>query len=450
MKRILSVALVLQLALPLAVFAAAERPVNIRGIRPLGMGDAFTALADDQNLFFYNPAGSTLRTGSLLTIIELNATIGKDLLDGYDFISDNEDKMSKFDELTPQQQADLINEIDRTISKLNPSFGVGLPNTNYVSGPMGSGWHWGTGLFGQVSGSFRLNADIVPSLDYDINADGMIPINIAKRFENVKHLPGKIGVGANLKLINRAQIKDDRVSFLQLEDFSSPQLQRGRGYGLDLGFLYQPNDRWSYGLANMDFLGTKIHYDQVDAEKGFTAKPKRTATIKPRWNFGAAWTPTKVTNNRLTLAADIKDFMNADNKVFFDDGFLADTAWTHVHLGAEYRWLCFRVRAGANQGYPTFGLGLDIPVLKLDYTYFSDELGRTAGTTKQTNHMLALALRFGSGKTEARDRIAGVSNSSAVDAPTPPPSQPAETGQAPAAEAAPTENAVPVEDATAQ
>lgn len=435
MKRIFSVALVLQLALPLAAFGAAERPVNIRGIRPLGMGDAFTALADDQNLFFYNPAGSTLRTGSLLTILELSATIGKDLLDGKDFIEDNEDKMSKFDELTPTEQANLINEIDRTISKLNPSFGVGLPGTNYVSGPMGSGWHWGTGLFGQVSGSFRLNADIVPSLDYDINADGIIPINISKRFENVKHVPGKIGVGANLKLINRAQIKEDRVSFLQLEDFSSPQLQRGSGYGADLGLIYQPNDRWSYGLTNMDFLGTKIDYDQVDAEKGFTMKPKRSATIKPRWNIGAAWTPIKITKSRLTLAADIKDFANADDKVFFQDGFWADTAWTHVHLGAEYRWLCFRLRAGANQGYPTFGLGLDIPVLKLDYTYYSDELGRTAGTTKQTNHMLAIALRFGTGKTEARDRIAAV-KSSAVDAPTPPPAS--------------MENAVPVESATPQ
>jgi hypothetical protein len=435
---------------------AAERPVAVRGIRPLGMGDAFTAIADDQNVFFYNPAGSVQRTKGLVTILELPATIGTDLMDAYDYISDNEDKLTKFNELSAQEQANLINEIDRTITKLNPSFGVGGPNSNYVSGPIGDGYHWGFGVFGQAQGSFRLNTGIVPNLDYDVNWD-IVPMgNVSKRWENVWRVPGKIGVGANLKYIQRSQIKDERVSFLQLEDFESPPLQAGRGFGMDLGVLYQPNDRWTTGLAINDFLGTSLDFDSVSAEKGFSAKPSRTGTIKPRVNVGAAWTPSRLTfwpgrglstGHRLVLAADLKDVANSDSPVLFDGAVVPDQFWAHLHLGAEYRWWFTRLRVGANQGYPTFGLGFDLPLVKLDYAYYSDELTQFAGGLQQSNHMLTLAVRFGSGGTEARERIAGAATKAAPVAPA------AATSTAtdvPAADTPTPDEAVPVEKTPAE
>ena len=36
---------------------AKELPAFYEGVRPLGMGGAFTAIADDNNAIFYNPAG---------------------------------------------------------------------------------------------------------------------------------------------------------------------------------------------------------------------------------------------------------------------------------------------------------------------------------------------------------------------------------------------------------
>lgn len=416
MKRSLLAIAVLAGLFPVSGWAA-ERPANVRGIRPLGMGDAFTAVADDQNIFFYNPAGTIQRTGSMVTFLELPVTIGEDLLDAMDFIDENEDKLTKFDTLSGQEQANLIRKMDETITPLNPHVGVGLPNINYLSGSESDDKRvfWGFGGFGQVEGSFRLNTGIVPSVDYDINQDAIIPFNFAFRVNELPwSVPGKLGIGANLKYIVRNQIKDERVSFLQLEDFSSPPTQTGNGYGADLGFLYQPNMRWNFALTSMDFLGTSLDFDALEAEKGFQAKSSRTGTIHPRWNMGFAWTPGRFsywpgkglrTGNRLLLAMDIRDVFNADNKVFFDDGLVAETAWTHMHLGAEYRWWFLRLRGGFNQGYPTFGLGVDWPLLKLDYAYFSDELGRHSGTLEQANHMISLSFRIGGGKTQARERI---------------------------------------------
>ncbi|HCJ65830.1 MAG TPA: hypothetical protein DHV62_00510, partial [Elusimicrobia bacterium] len=68
---------------------------------------------------------------------------------------------------------------------------------------------------------------------------------------------------------------------------------------------------------------------------------------------------------------------------------------THLHLGAEVGWKMMRIRGGFNQGYPTFGFGIYTPILlDIEYTYYSTELGKFAGQIPETNHMLALALRF--------------------------------------------------------
>ena len=71
MKKILSYLLtaLFVFAAMLQTVAASEPQVFIRGIRPLGMGGAFTAIADDQNAVFYNPSGITQRQGGLFTLI---------------------------------------------------------------------------------------------------------------------------------------------------------------------------------------------------------------------------------------------------------------------------------------------------------------------------------------------------------------------------------------------
>lgn len=410
MKRIITVLL----ALITVTAKAAEAPLMIRGARALGMGDALTALADDQNVFFYNPAGAIQRTGSLITLMDLQATVSADVLETMDFISANKEDLQTFDTLPPTRQAELINKINAELIQLKPSFGVSFPNVSYLSTPSENRWHWGFGVFSQASGRLGFNPTVlVPSLYYDINADVAPMVNIAKAWPKAPFLPGKWGVGANVKYLNRGQVQDANVSVLALDNFETPPLQRAKGWGVDLGLLYQPTDRWNLGMTVMDAGSTKLEFDALDAENGFSAKPAHSAIIRQRINLGVAWTPARLgigsiglpTGSRLTLAADLRDIVNKDSKTFFDGGFLADTAGKHIHLGAEYRWWFLRLRGGANQGYSTFGAGIDWPALKIDYAYFSDEAGAFAGTSQHSAHTLSVALRFGTGRTQARDRV---------------------------------------------
>lgn len=413
MRALLRILTALSVMVPSFAWAA-ERPTVIRGIRPLAMGDAFTALADDQNIFFYNPAGTVMRTGSMFNLVNVTAAGNTDLLDALEFVDDNKDKLTDFNDLPVQERIDLTNEINGTISKLEPYLQASLLNMSFLSGPIANRFHWGAGVFTQTEGTFDIRTEFaIPEISYDMNADVVVPVNLAWRAGQIWKIPGQWGLGGNLKFMRRGQMSQTGISTIELEDIETPDPQIANGVGLDLGLLYRPTTRWNVGLAAMDFMGTKLEFDALEAKDGFEAKPAREETIKTRWNLGFGWTPAKLgigrvgipTGNRLQLAMDIKDIANPENKVFFDGGLIADTAWKHVHLGAQYSWWFLRLRGGANQGYPTFGLGADLPFLTLDYTYYGDELGETAGTLERQVHMVSLTLGFGGKNTEARDMI---------------------------------------------
>lgn len=446
MKRL---ALILLLGAWSAAAWAEERPVMIRGARALGMGDAFTALADDQNVFFYNPAGSVQRTGALFTLVDVPVTVSQDFIKTVNFIDDNKTDLENFDKLSSDEQADLINKIMTEMVRLRPTFGLGLPNVSFLSGPTENQWHWGGGLFSQVSGILGFAPDVVtPSLYYDINADIVPMATLSKRIK-MPFLPGNLGLGATGKFLTRAQAKDSHVSFLQLDSYSGPPLQPGHGLGLDLGLLYQPIRSLNIGATLMDAGGTQITYKAVDAQDGFEARPEMTDGIAQRLNIGLAWSPEKIgigsfalpLHGRLLLAADVKDLLNSDSKTFLDGNVVADSAGKHIHLGAEYRWWLFQFRGGANQGYATAGVGMNLSAVKLDYAFFSDEQGAFAGSIKHSSHILSFALRFGSDNTEARERVAdkGEKPGTAPSVPSAPavPSETTTPPVAPAVESAP-------------
>jgi hypothetical protein len=193
--------------------SAMERPMFVRGARALGMGDAFTAVADDQNIFFYNPAGAVQRTGAAFTLLDIPISAGADLKEVVDFISDNEDALKNFNALSLPEKSALLTKIDQELVPLRPVFGFGAPNISYLSGPLGTGFHWGAGLFGQANGQFGfVSGSTEPVVYYDLNADASPRAFLAKRFDSIPLLPGKLGVGATYKYLRRAQAQDASVT----------------------------------------------------------------------------------------------------------------------------------------------------------------------------------------------------------------------------------------------
>ena len=66
-----------------------------------------------------------------------------------------------------------------------------------------------------------------------------------------------------------------------------------------------------------------------------------------------------------------------------------------THLGAETKLTrIFSIRAGLNQGYLTAGLGIDLPVVKVDLATYGEELGGNAGVLEDRRLMFRLALEL--------------------------------------------------------
>jgi hypothetical protein len=63
-----------------------ENRVVIKGLRQVSMGGAFIAISDDENAFFYNPAGITQRNDYLLQILSIDAAVTKTTISAIDNI----------------------------------------------------------------------------------------------------------------------------------------------------------------------------------------------------------------------------------------------------------------------------------------------------------------------------------------------------------------------------
>jgi hypothetical protein len=237
---------------------------------------------------------------------------------------------------------------------------------------------------------------LVPNLDILGNADviGIVPIVYKWKYAPF-NLPGKLSVGTNLKYIMRGRLEENKRSVLAFDDYT-PSLQKGTGFGADVGALYEINDQWNAGMVISDIGGTMLTFSETTS--GGITKPSFSDVIKPQLNVGGAFKPNKIYywpgkywdigTTHLTLLADVNDITNSDQQLFSESFFMK------LHIGAELKWKMLAFRGGINQGYPTFGVGLNLLFLRLDYAYYVDELGQFAGSLPEPNHMITIAFRF--------------------------------------------------------
>lgn len=66
-----------------------------------------------------------------------------------------------------------------------------------------------------------------------------------------------------------------------------------------------------------------------------------------------------------------------------------------LHLGTEISLPIFDLRAGLNQGYMTYGLGMNFFVFNIDLSYYTKELGEYPGQTPQNRIQFGFNMDFG-------------------------------------------------------
>jgi hypothetical protein len=369
-------------------------------LRPLGMGNAFVAVADDKDALHYNPAGLNLinSLGNRKKRPEMGyypsdafdmhmnfLGLGLPLGTAYNLLAVYQNHDSSFSGGLEQLQGDSTLISDLVVFDRDPiPFGI-------LTGGELALHNFGMAYWGDVQ--------ISPFVDLGV----VLPQGGIERFQ--VEFAGEIGfarsflhdrlaIGLEYRLAFREIIEGVQLSagdimnqdvLVQIMRDSLNNrisyLNFGRlGHGIDLGALWQHNRSLRFGAVIQNL------FMKLNGEK-----------VTPELTLGAALSPIILQNNhrwkrKINFACDIEDILNSDNN------------WkgsTKINLGMEWEQTLIpyilkgRLSAGLKGGYLTAGIGGNLfSILHYEFATWSEEDGYYTGQKENRYYVMNFGIGF--------------------------------------------------------
>ena len=329
---------------------------TLPGTRPLGMGNAFVAVADDRNAMHYNPAALARLHGTHFVPLGVRGGLDDELPAVVRFIQDHED-----------QFGDLQNVDDAFLEELQPFDDRWVAADAAVYADL-SRPGFGIGVFATGQTQVKIDRGVYEPRVFESAISDIVGL-----VGGALPLRGGLLAGATAKAIWRRQATH-QLTATQAANFDArtilDELQRAEpGFSMDLGAMWAPREsRVTAGATLRDGWGW------IGGER-----------IRSALDVGTAWTPRQQPHSFLRnvlLAADVHDVSRGGS------------IGQKVSFGAEARFPLISLRGGTHQGYGTAGASLALLGVHLDWAYWGRELGRVPGAEAQYLH--SLELRFGS------------------------------------------------------
>ena len=331
---------------------AKELPAFYEGIRPLGMGGAFTAIADDSNAIFYNPAGlNRLDTWSF----ELPLIV--------------ETSNSNIDIFDESQDVDF-DSTHETVEFIRKHLGE-TGNIRVAHVPNFVKKNFGIALLAQSQALYRFDNPAFPESSINAQATGSAHVGMGHSF-----LADKLSVGGTLKYVVKSSLDEtytaQQIAGSNFDTTIEDDMLDGSGFGIDLGAIYTLPFKIdsTLGLSIINLGGV----DLGDAGE-----------IDQQVNIGAAARHSfeKISWLNLVGAFDIVDL--------FREAGSDDDLYKRLRFGIEAQMPILTLRTGVYQGYGTFGASLDLKYAKLEYANYAEEVGAFAGDSADRRHVIQLA-----------------------------------------------------------
>ncbi len=337
------------------------------GLRPLGMGNAYVAVADDFNALFYNPAG----------LARLKAWDGELLNPHFEA---SQHMLSFIDKATSlagggsdsvSTTLDLLEEQSGKIQH----FAIGLTPHLIFKG-------FGIGLGLEMAGTMVFQR--YPSVYLDVGPRLIAPISYARNF-----LEDRLSIGMSVKFLLRGGVNHD-FSIQDIEAFNNksgsegPKLEDyvegGSALGADFGLLFTPIKTMepTLGISIADVGGTA--YEKFDIDGSAVRAPE---SRLPSVNVGFSLKPLQTGRSYLLASMDV----HSVNQPFsFSKKF---------NVGVEYGFgSILKLQTGLHQGYLTGGIQIDVGLLNLRMITYAEELGVAAGEASMADRRYALQFKL--------------------------------------------------------
>ncbi len=342
---------------------AVEMDTLYTGVRPLGMGNAFAAIADDENAAFYNPAGLSFVEEGRVEILNPKIDVSTNTLD---FQRDASNLKS----------GDTVAAVDlmrKYIGKHQHLAVDVFPNYTRHNFEIGG--------LARVKLSAEVNSPSYPVLQADLKTDMGVVLAVAHGF-----MDDHLRAGVTLKYLQHKRFfKEFTAVDIASQNTSynfNDNVKTSSKFGADLGLTYAfENEAWKPRVALVVQNLGDMNFGDYQAT---STSPVVANTYKQQVNLGAAVTRDFWITKAL-LAVDYND-ISGNVGTDKDKG-------KRLHMGVELKFpKILALRAGLKQGYMTFGAGLNFWLLKLDYAYYKEEVGAYAGQREDARHVIELSM----------------------------------------------------------
>jgi len=337
----------------------------------MGMGGMTVAVPGNSHAVFYNPAALNHHE-YFLDIAPINFGLDQNALEVIDFINHHKYEFDHFEDLDPQSQKDFImasQEFDNkwVTAILTPYFGIS-------TGGVGAGFY--SVLHSEVKVDQGVFFPAIALRGYQDDVLGMGTGTTLDLFG------ANYDFGATLRLIQRktfAPLRVDAHDANRIEEVIRAAYHRfesyTEGFGVDIGLIRSfPNYKSDTSHFEIGF----VIQDLVGELDGY---------VKPNVKLGASFSKSLRGFAREFLAGvEITDIFNRRGAGFAQ----------RINLGNQISILgkVVMIRMGVHEGYPTAGLGLKIYFVKIDYAFFTRELGTRPGQFPESTHRAQISLAF--------------------------------------------------------
>ena len=344
-----------------SAFAGAKRGVFYLTMQNRAMGGVGIMSSQGATAFITNPALLSRRSISV-SPASAQFIVNKNFSNLFNFVSDYADSLQDFDNSSPELIDSIyteLNDIDNRWMKMGVPFGGGITATNL-----------GVAYYGVFDFNFKIDKGIYEPRIY---MRGLLDIVTTVGYgKGVDFIYPGLKMGAAAKFITRRETPEQKLGFSDIEgggdlisELRDSSASGKTGFGFDLGALYDINEKLEVGIVIVDLVG---NIDDGNDD------------ISTNLKVGAKYDLL----NRLSGEVNVVDILNSDETAFFN----------RVHIGVEANLLILKVRGGFNQGYPTFGAGLNLGIIKADFAIWTEEQSDFPGFDGETFYGAQFYLGF--------------------------------------------------------
>lgn len=349
----------------LAAAAGSARADELRwthfGLRPLSMGNAFVAVADDYNALFYNPAGLARLKEWSGELLNPAFEVSSNTVDGYN-------DLSSFLSSGSGSTTDALELLKQYTGKTQHA---GLSWTPHLIFP-GFGFGIGTDLDVSIVAHREIAADV------SFGPTVIMPVAFAMNF-----LEERLSVGASVKAVVKGGI-DHEFSINDIKAFTSTATQNqenadpnakkaelsdyvqgGMGFGSDIGLLFTPVKTMAptLGISITDLGSTPFTKLNVTGQALGTPK-----TRLPSVNTGVSIKPFESGNMYVRTSVDAAAINQPEH---YSKKFNFGAEWGYGSI--------IKIDTGLHQGELSGGFSFDVFLLSLRFATYTEQLGEVAG-----------------------------------------------------------------------